>query len=216
MGNSWSARSIIGNFMLGQPGFNTQEEPETCVSFRGHVMEKEVVLINTPDLLVPNLSQSKLTEHIETCVRLSAPGPHVFLLVLQPETFTEKHKVRLCRILEHFNSRSFDHSVVLLRPSKEGAEGVRVKHMNLTASEDMVKKCRSQFDFKKTTKCSELMEHLEKIVQDNEGQHVSCDTFVDSSPDVQVTGECDVMNQIKSTNNSINKLKWVLELINNI
>ncbi|XP_037535924.1 uncharacterized protein LOC119412985 [Nematolebias whitei] len=183
MGNSWSDRSVIGNFMLGQPGFNTEEEPETCVSFRGQMMEKEVLLINTPDLLVPNISQFKLTQHIKNCVRLSAPGPDVFLLVLQPKTFTAAHKVQLCRILEYFNERSFDHSVVLFRPHTEDAACVQV---NLTAS-DMVKKCRGQFVFKKTTKCSELLEHLEEIVQDNNGQHVSCDMFVDPMPDVQVT-----------------------------
>uniref|UniRef100_A0A3B4Z3T8 GTPase IMAP family member 8 n=1 Tax=Stegastes partitus TaxID=144197 RepID=A0A3B4Z3T8_9TELE len=58
-----------------------------------------MVLINTPDLLHPNISDDKLTEHVELCVRLSAPGPHVFLLVLQPEDFTEEHRLRLQTVL---------------------------------------------------------------------------------------------------------------------
>lgn len=210
MGNSWSARSLAGNLLLGQTGFNTKEELETCVSVRGQVMEKELILINTPDLLVPNMSQYKLTQHIENCVRLSAPGPHVFLLVLQPETFTEEHNLRLCRILEYFNDRSFDHSLVLLAPPPQGASGVRANYKNLTASEDMMKKCRGCFLFNKTTKPSELLERLENIHRDNKGQHVSCDSFVDSTAaDVQVTGECGL--EIKGSihkNSQVRRKNW--------
>ncbi|XP_017288571.1 GTPase IMAP family member 8 [Kryptolebias marmoratus] len=188
MGNSWSERSFTGNFILGQTRFSPEEEPETCVTVR----EQEIVLINTPDLLLPNISQYKLTQHIENCVRLSAPGPHVFLLVLQQETFTEEHKVRLCRILEYFSVRSFDHSLVLIPTPRGGASGDRVNYMNymnLTALDDMVKKCRSHFSLKKTTQRSELLEHLENIMRDNKGQHASCDMFVDSAaPEIHVTG----------------------------
>ncbi|XP_013887975.1 GTPase IMAP family member 8 [Austrofundulus limnaeus] len=189
MGNSWPARSLAANLILGQTGFNTKEEPETCLSIRGQVKKKKLILINTPDLLVPNVSQYKLTQHIEKCRRLSGPRPHVFLLVLQPETFTEEDNFRLCRILEYFNDRPFDHSLVLLAPPTQGAVGVGANYMDLTTSEDMVKKCRGHFSFSRNTKPSELLEQLENIFQDNKGQHVACDTFVDSpTSDGQVTG----------------------------
>ncbi|KAF7653070.1 hypothetical protein LDENG_00087600 [Lucifuga dentata] len=72
------------------------------------------------DFLPPNLSElrvvllgnswserrKKLTEHVKICISLCSPGPHVFLLILQPEDFTEEHKLRLCRILESFNALS--------------------------------------------------------------------------------------------------------------
>ncbi|XP_013872539.1 GTPase IMAP family member 8-like [Austrofundulus limnaeus] len=191
MGNSWSARSLAANLILGQTGFDTKEEPETCMSIRGQVKKRELILVNTPDLLVPNMSQYKLTKHIETCRRYSAPGPHVFLLVLQPETFTEEDNVRLCRILECFNERPFDYSLVLLAPPTQGAVGVRANYMDRTdrtASEDMVKKCRGHFSFSKNTKQSELLKQLD-ILLDIKGQRVSSDTFVDSTTsDGQVSG----------------------------
>ncbi|KAL7392080.1 hypothetical protein ABVT39_019333 [Epinephelus coioides] len=89
LGNSWSQRSSVGNFILGETKFNTEEEPDCCLTERGQIKDKEIVLINTPDLLHLNISEDKLSEHVENCVRLSDPGPHVFLLVLQPEDFTE-------------------------------------------------------------------------------------------------------------------------------
>ncbi|KAE8292544.1 GTPase IMAP family member 2 Immunity-associated protein 2 [Larimichthys crocea] len=108
LGNSWSQRSSVGNFILRQTVFNTEEEPDCCLRERGQVKEKEIVLINTPDLLHPDISEDKLTEHVKTCERLSDPGPHVFLLVLQPEDFTEEHKLKLCRVLQLFSDQSFE------------------------------------------------------------------------------------------------------------
>ncbi|KAK9540242.1 hypothetical protein VZT92_002707 [Zoarces viviparus] len=90
LGNSWSERSSVWNFILGETRINTEEEPDQCLTFRGELKEKKIVLINTPDLLHPNISEDKLRQHVQHCVRLSYPGPHVFLLVLQPEDFTEE------------------------------------------------------------------------------------------------------------------------------
>ncbi|GLD72954.1 uncharacterized protein AKAME5_002427900 [Lates japonicus] len=84
LGNSWSQRSSVGNFILRAAVFNTEEEADCCQRVRGQLKEKCIVLVNTPDLLLPDISEHKLTEHVETCVSLCDPGPHVFLLVLQP------------------------------------------------------------------------------------------------------------------------------------
>ncbi|KAM6944681.1 GTPase IMAP family member 8-like [Lycodopsis pacificus] len=104
LGNSWSERSSVGNFILRETKFNTKEEPDHCLRVSGELKEKQVVVINTPDLLLPNIFQHKVRQDVEDCVRLSDPGPHVFLLVLQPEDFTDKLKVRLRRVLKLFES----------------------------------------------------------------------------------------------------------------
>ncbi|KAI3372157.1 hypothetical protein L3Q82_007013 [Scortum barcoo] len=95
LGNSWTERRKVGNFILGENKFNTEDESDHCVRISGRLEGKRIVVINTEDLLHPNISEHKLTEFTENCVRLSDPGPHVFLLVLQPEDFTEEHKLRL-------------------------------------------------------------------------------------------------------------------------
>ncbi|XP_078141522.1 GTPase IMAP family member 8-like [Centroberyx gerrardi] len=104
LGNSWSKKSAVGNFILGKTVFNTQKAPDCCLRESGPLQKTKIVVINTPDLLLPNISQDKLTEDVESCVRLSAPGPHVFLLVLQPEDFNEEQRLRLHKILETFTS----------------------------------------------------------------------------------------------------------------
>ncbi|XP_073321470.1 uncharacterized protein [Pagrus major] len=179
LGNSWSQRSSVGNFILGTTVFNTEGEPDGCLRVRGRVKEKEIVLINTPDLLHPNISLEKLTEHVGTCVRLSDPGPHVFLLVLQPEDFTEEHKLKLCRVLNLFSHRSFDHSLVLISTPREESPGFMEKYMEVPRIQDMNRMCRYRFLWQKNLEPSELLTRLGQIVKENNGDHVSCDVFED-------------------------------------
>ncbi|XP_026178276.1 GTPase IMAP family member 5-like isoform X2 [Mastacembelus armatus] len=170
LGNSWSDRSSVGNLILGQTQFNPEEEPDTCQRVRGQVEEKEVVLINTPDLLHPHISQHKLTQHVENCVRLSDPGPHVFLLVLQSEDFTEELRLRLCRVLELFSDRSFDQSLVLISTPREEIPGSMEQYRQHPPLKDLIRKCRYRFLWLKDLELPELLTRLGQIVKENRGE----------------------------------------------
>ncbi|XP_027134187.1 uncharacterized protein LOC109140680 [Larimichthys crocea] len=181
LGNSWSQRSSVGNFILGQTVFNTEEEPDCCLRIGGPLEEKKIVLINTPDLLHPDISEDKLTEHVKTCERLSDPGPHVFLLVLQPEDFTEEHKLKLCRVLQLFSDQSFDHSLILISTPREESPGFMEKYMEHRPLKDMIRKCHYRFLWQKNLELPELLTRLGQIVKENNGEHVSCDVFEDAT-----------------------------------
>ncbi|XP_041792164.1 GTPase IMAP family member 8-like isoform X2 [Chelmon rostratus] len=181
LGNSWSQRSSVGNFILGQTVFNTEAEPDRCLRVRGQLKDKEIVLINTPDLLDPNISQHKLTELIENCVRLSDPGPHVFLLVLQPEDFTEQHKQRLCSFLQLFSDQSFDQSLVLISTPREESPGLMEKYQQHPPLKDMIRQCRYRFLWQKNVDLPELLTRLGQVVEENNGEHVSCEAFADTT-----------------------------------
>ncbi|XP_045891356.1 GTPase IMAP family member 8-like [Micropterus dolomieu] len=181
LGNSWSERSSVGNFILGETKFNTDEEPDDCLRERGRLKEKEIVLINTPDLLHPNISEEKLTEHVTNCVRLCDPGPHVFLLVLQPEDFTEEHKLRLQSILENLSDRSFDHSLVLISTPREESSDYLGKYLQHPLVGSIIRKCRSRLLCYKNLEHQQLLTLMNKIVKENNGDHVSCDVFKDAT-----------------------------------
>ncbi|XP_041792541.1 uncharacterized protein LOC121606352 [Chelmon rostratus] len=180
LGNSWSQRSSVGNFLLGETVFNAGEEPDRGLRVRGQLKDKEIVLINTPDLLHPNISQHKLTELIENCVRLSDPGPHVFLLVLQPEDFTEQHKLRLCSFLQLFSDQSFDQSLVLISTPREESPGLMKKYQ-YPPLKDMIRQCRYRFLWQKNVDLPELLTRLGQIVKENNGEHVSYEAFADTT-----------------------------------
>ncbi|XP_042343490.1 uncharacterized protein LOC121943944 [Plectropomus leopardus] len=179
LGNSWSQRVSVGNFILGEPAFNPDGEPNCCWRVRGQLRGEKIVVVNTPDLLHPNISENTLTEHVDTCVRYSDPGPHVFLLVLQPEDFTEEQKVKLCRVLERFSDWSFDHSLVLMSaPTKDS--GSQRKYKEHPPLKDMIRKCRYRYLKQKNLERSKLLTRLGQTAKENKGEHVSCDVFEDA------------------------------------
>ncbi|XP_039861877.1 GTPase IMAP family member 8-like [Simochromis diagramma] len=172
LGNSWSERSSVGNFLLGENKFNTVEEVDCCVS----IQSKEIVLINTPDLLHSSISEDKLRGHVEKCVRLSDPGPHVFLLVIQPEDFTEEHKLRLCEILNIFSDYSFDHSLVLKSTPRAKSR------MYSQPLEDLIRKCRLQSLRRKFLEVRELQSKIKEIIAHNDGNHLICHPSTAGAP----------------------------------
>ncbi|KAF1383294.1 hypothetical protein PFLUV_G00130360 [Perca fluviatilis] len=178
LGNSWSERSSVGNLILGGTMFNNA--PECCLKIGGPLQEKKVVVVNTPDLLHPNISQHKLTEHVRTCVRSSAPGPHVLLLVLQPEGFTEEHKLRLYRVLQLFSDQSFDHSLVLISPPRDKSSASMETYMEQPPLKDLIRKCRYRYLKKKNLDPSELLTRLGQTAKENNGKHVTYEPFEDA------------------------------------
>ncbi|XP_064175916.1 GTPase IMAP family member 4-like [Anguilla rostrata] len=111
LGKSGELKGKVGNIILGSEVLSVGDQ---CERARGLVNGRPVALINTPDLLDPELPDRKLFYQIERCVTLSAPGPHAFLLVLEKVGFTEDDRRRLERILHSFSDEAFKYSVVLL------------------------------------------------------------------------------------------------------
>ncbi|XP_030611504.1 GTPase IMAP family member 8-like [Archocentrus centrarchus] len=174
LGNSLFERSSVGNFLLREIKFNPEEELDHCVRVRGRIQEREIVLINSPDLLHPNISEDKIKEHVETCVRLSAPGPHVFLLVLWPENFTEHQKIRLCRVLQLFSEQSFDHSLLLISPPRVSHPGLGDTFMYYAPIQEIIRRCKNMSLKLNDLKLQELIENIKCIVKRNNGNHVIC------------------------------------------
>ncbi|XP_076747416.1 GTPase IMAP family member 8-like [Maylandia zebra] len=191
LGNSWSLRRDVGNFILGETEFST-EEPDCCETSR-LLKEKNLVLINTPDLLLPNISEDKLKEHVETCVRLSDPGPHVFLLLLQPEDFTEEQKQRLCRVLQLFSDRSFDHSLIFMSTSREESSFENcVTHPPL---KEMIRMCSYRYLWQKSFERSELLTRLVQTAKEINEDRLSCDVFEDEDGGLFMRPKC-VLNLV--------------------
>ncbi|KAM9743895.1 uncharacterized protein ACNS7B_011249 isoform 2-T3 [Menidia menidia] len=210
LGGSCTERRDVGNFILGVKGFNS--EPQFCVRVSGTLeSEKNITVINTPDLLVFN--NDKMTEFIKDCERASHPGPHVFLLVVQPENFTEKHKKSICRVLEGFSDRSFDHSLILMLPPRLERSAVmeelmlkrsavmeklrlqRSAEMKELMSEpplkELISKCRDRYVMQKNLELPELRTRFDQIVKENNGEHLRFEVFEDTSEDLRAPSAAD-------------------------
>ncbi|XP_030579251.1 GTPase IMAP family member 8-like [Archocentrus centrarchus] len=185
LGSSWTERKEVGNLIVGETVFS--EAPKHCLTARTRIKDKDITVINTPQLPSLSSTQQKLTEFIKQCVRLSAPGPHVFLLVLQPEDFTEEHKLRLCRVLESYSDQSFGHSLILISIPREEESGFIEKYMQHPPLTDMIRMCRYRYLWHKKLELPELLTRLGQIATEKNGEHVSYDGLEGVDPGLTMT-----------------------------
>uniref|UniRef100_I3JXA3 AIG1-type G domain-containing protein n=2 Tax=Oreochromis niloticus TaxID=8128 RepID=I3JXA3_ORENI len=153
--------------------------PNSFAEISGPLEDQTIVVINTPDFVFDKMNE--ITEFLKNCVEYFAPGPHVFLLVLQPEEFSEEHKLRLCSILKLYNYRSFDHSMILISTPRKRNSGCTEQYMQHPQLKDMIKKCRYRYLRRSDIELPELLYRLGQIVKENNGEHVSYEPFEDTS-----------------------------------
>lgn len=177
LGKNGSEKCAVGNVILDTVAFDTNYVQNHCERVSGQVEGRHIAVINTPDLLDPHMSHDKLSEDLRWCVTLSDPGPHVFLLVLQPEEFTQEEGDRIRTILDTLSDRSFDYSMVLT--THEDKRGHMDENHPLN---QMVRACRGRQHLSDRT---QLMADVDKIVKENGGGYLTCDVFEESSSDME-------------------------------
>uniref|UniRef100_A0A673WJ66 Uncharacterized LOC115170115 n=1 Tax=Salmo trutta TaxID=8032 RepID=A0A673WJ66_SALTR len=176
LGKNGSEKSAVGNFILQRGAFDSKYVQNHCERARGQVEGRHIAVINTPDLLDPHISLDKLSEDLRWCVTLSDPGPHVFLLVMQPEEFTQEEGDRIRKILDTLSGRSFNYSMVLT--THEDKRGHMDEDHPLN---QMVRDCRGRQHLSDRT---QLMADVDRIVKENGGDYLTCDVFEDSTSDM--------------------------------
>ncbi|XP_074525746.1 uncharacterized protein LOC141790015 [Halichoeres trimaculatus] len=181
LGSSWSERSSVGNLILGETMFTTEERSNQFSRISGTLEGRRIALINTPNLPISDCSLKELTDYVKDCAKVSDPGPHVFLLLLQPEDFTDKHKQSLCRVLETFSDRAYDHSLELISPLKKESSGLKQKYKDHPPLKDMIRKCKYRRLKRKNLERSELLARLGQIMKANKEEHVVYEAFEDTT-----------------------------------
>lgn len=152
LGNNWKKSCSVGNLILGEEKFNTEEEPGRFLRARIERQDKALFQIIIPDFLQLTISDTEIQE------QLSDLDPHVFLLVLHIDTFTEEHRLRLSRILQLFSDDSFEHSLILMSSQRE--VGLDENYRCHTHLYNMVKLCQYRYLREKNLEREELIVRL--------------------------------------------------------
>ncbi|KAJ8251625.1 hypothetical protein GJAV_G00223360 [Gymnothorax javanicus] len=178
LGRTAEVKCRVGKLILGGKDFSVRDQ---CERIRTEVNGKHVTVINTPDLLDPELSYRKLSHQIETCVNLSAPGPHAFLLVLQGGQFSKGDRKSLERILGSFCVEAFQYSVVLVTNSSGKRSLTNALPIKKHPIKYILEKCNGRsHSFSNPAeiniaKVTELMGKIEQMVGENFGSFLNCE-----------------------------------------
>ncbi|KAK9978671.1 hypothetical protein ABG768_020414 [Culter alburnus] len=175
LGKSVSENSRVGNFLLGRASFDSEVPPDVVERVRGRLKDRHVMVINSPQLLQTNISDHQITQTVRECVNLSDPGPHVFILVLQYNDFTEEEMRRVKYVLEQFSEEAIKRTIVVM---------TIVCSVIIITSEiqQLIKECGGgslQLDERKPEWQSEIFKRVDKILEENKKECLTCVRYED-------------------------------------
>lgn len=170
-------KSSCGNAILGREAFETRgctassssSVTLTSKMISGHVRDKRLVVVDTPDLFGSQLTHDNLQKEIANIISLSSSGPCVYLLMLTLSELGADLEGMLVFILEAFGERAMDFTMALLLLSEVDRETVSL--ITHEANHNLPMVLRNKFYVLCKDDClgSSLLNKIEAMLnQDNE------------------------------------------------
>ncbi|KAL1251966.1 hypothetical protein QQF64_019762 [Cirrhinus molitorella] len=181
LGKNESQNSSVGNTILGRAAFHNEapsSSQQHSVRISGEVEERHITVINT-HLLQLNFTQHQIIEAVRECVSLSAPGPHVFILILQYKDFNENDRHRVKNVLDIFSEQAMNHTIVLTTDDEPRTSKLTSMIWN-NAIHDLIKECGGghlQFDTGYMGWRSEMFRRTEEILKKENKEFFICYTY---------------------------------------
>ncbi|KAL7838659.1 hypothetical protein AOLI_G00270630 [Acnodon oligacanthus] len=190
-GKRAAGNSILGREERSQAGASTVRQQSE--SRNGEVAGRQVTVVDTPDWFFPGLSLEELRQDVELCVRLSAPGPHAFLLVIPGKQSTGEERGMLEKMQEVFGERCWRNAMILFTVTDEVQEKNTEEFIQSGNQEvqRLVEKCGNRFhclSIKESgdgSQTSELLEKIEKMVEGNREQFYSSDIYLETESQIR-------------------------------
>uniref|UniRef100_A0A8C1XSV4 AIG1-type G domain-containing protein n=1 Tax=Cyprinus carpio TaxID=7962 RepID=A0A8C1XSV4_CYPCA len=195
IGKNGSENSRVGNTLLGTEAFHSEASSysqQHSVRISEEMEERHITVINPPHLLQQNLQHYQITQTVRECVSLSAPGPHVFILILQYNDFSESDRHRVKYVLNLFSKKTIKHTIVLTTDEEtRGLMSLSYESTN-NAIHDLIKECGGehlQFDTVNTRWRSELFRRTEDILKKEHEEFLLCNMYEDGGDGSSVDGD---------------------------
>ncbi|XP_066511608.1 GTPase IMAP family member 9-like [Hoplias malabaricus] len=185
LGKNYQENRRVGNFILGKNVFDTENiwPPQYCEKAREIVEGKHIALISASHLFDNPLSVNELIGRMRECMFLCDPGPHVIVLVIQPEDFTDVDDKRLDFIFRSLSEDPQKYTIVMKIQTRQRGRATPVEKS--ISKEVIADYSRFKFDFNSGCSRSAFLMNMEKIMEENIGDYLKWEKFVLAPTEVQ-------------------------------
>ncbi|KAK2898947.1 hypothetical protein Q8A67_010365 [Cirrhinus molitorella] len=194
LGSHTDVKASCGNTIFGRKVFS--ELPASLDSLHlferhdGMVLDRRVVVINTPDLLNPTLLSEE--QDLRERFHLFCPEPHALLLVLKSGIFSKQDRNALKLINVIFGAGASEYVIAVFMHEEQ--EYVSVEDYDSEAVKSLLQSSRCPHHHLQKngdqSQVQKLLESIEKMVEENGGHHFNISDEPRQKDRVYQTSNC--------------------------
>nr|XP_029492290.1 GTPase IMAP family member 7-like isoform X2 [Oncorhynchus nerka] len=203
LGRARAGQSAAGNAILGRQAFLTQtaSEPavtQECEKHRGTIAGRWVSVVVAQDWFCSERPPEEVRHHVSSCVALSAPGPHAFLLCVPVDRPADMELRALEALEKVFGPTAVSgHTLVLFTHTDQMVLGQQLDEYIATRRKDLLelvvmcgdryhsleRRSRGEKDERKSVE--ELLEKVEQTVKESGVEFYSCPLYQEAEARVR-------------------------------